>query len=121
MGQDRANVLNVQIVEKFDRYLGLPIVSGHSKKELFQTLLDRIRKRVWGWKDKLSSQLGMEILIKQVLQAIRTYAMSCFRLPESLIKEMELLLPNFCGAALLTGKFVGPRGGSFVGASEMGD
>lgn len=52
-------------------------------------------KRLQGWKEKLLSQVGKEILIKLVKQAIPTYTMRCFKLPKGLIKELEMLIRKF--------------------------
>ena len=52
-------------------------------------------KRLQGWKEKLLSQAGKEILIKSVIQAIPTYTMSCFKLLKGLIKELEMLIQTF--------------------------
>ncbi|XP_060958281.1 uncharacterized mitochondrial protein AtMg00310-like [Cannabis sativa] len=41
------------------------------------------------------SQAGREILIKAVVPAIPSYAMSCFRLPKKLIKNLHSLAANF--------------------------
>ena len=41
-------------------------------------------KKLQGWKEKLLSQAGSEVLIKVVNQAISTYTMSCFKLPKGL-------------------------------------
>lgn len=52
-------------------------------------------KKLKGWKEKLLSQAGCEILIKAVLLAIPTYTMSCFKLPKGLIKDFEILIKKF--------------------------
>ena len=54
-----------------------------------------MEKKLKGWKEKLLSQAGWEILIKAVIQAILTYAMSCFKLPKCLIKEIESRVRKF--------------------------
>lgn len=48
-----------------------------------------------GWKGKLLSNAGREILIKAVAQATLTYMMSCFLLPELLCNDLNSLARNF--------------------------
>lgn len=52
-------------------------------------------KKVDGWKEKLLSEGGREVLIKSVLQAIPTYAISCFRIPSSICGDIERDCANF--------------------------
>ena len=58
-----------------------------------------IKKRVWnklqGWKEKLLSQAGREVLLKVVVQAISTFVMSCFKLPFGLLKDIEMMIRKF--------------------------
>ena len=48
-----------------------------------------------GWKEKLLSQAGREILIKAVVQAIPAYTMNCFKLPVNLCKDIEAITRRF--------------------------
>ena len=80
---------------KFDKYLGLPPILGRSKKLAFNEIKDRIFRRLQGWKEKFLSQAGREILIKAVIQAIPTYAMSCFMLPAGLCAEISSMAVRF--------------------------
>ncbi|KAL0384911.1 UNVERIFIED_CONTAM: hypothetical protein Sradi_2885400 [Sesamum radiatum] len=66
-----------------------------SKRALFATLKDCIWKRIQGWHEITLSKAGKAILIQAVIQAIPTYAMSCFRLPKTLLHEFQALAANF--------------------------
>jgi hypothetical protein len=94
----RANILSMfgtSSSSKFEKYLGLPPILGRSKKRAFNEIKDRIWKKLQGWKEKLLSQAGREILIKAVVQAIPIYAMSCFKLPAGLCDEICSLANQF--------------------------
>lgn len=88
-------VMSFQVVEKFDKYLGLAARIGRSKVEVFSYLKERVWSRVQGWSEKQLSMAGWEVLIKAVLQAIHTYVMSCFQLPSSIIEEVEKIIRRF--------------------------
>jgi hypothetical protein len=62
---------------------------------MFAYLKDRIWKRVQGWKEKLLSKAGKEILIKAVAQAIPSYAMSCFDLTKTLCDDIDSMIGCF--------------------------
>ena len=80
---------------RHNKYLGLPSIIGRSKKQVFVEIKERVGLKLAGWKGKLLSSSGKEILIKVVAQAIPTYTMSCFLLPKSLCDELEKMMRNF--------------------------
>ena len=76
-------------------YLGLPSIICRSKTDVFAEVKERVARKLSGWKEKLLSIGGREILIKAVAQAIPTYTMSCFLLPKSLCDEIEGMMRKF--------------------------
>lgn len=70
--------LGVQESINAKRYLGLPNMISRRKKWAFQNIKDRLNNRVDSWQHRFLFQGGKEVFIKSILQAIPTYAMSCF-------------------------------------------
>ena len=60
------NLLGVNVVWQYKKYLGLPSLVGQNKKESFNYIKQQVWKRIQGWEGKLLSQAGREILIKAV-------------------------------------------------------
>ncbi|XP_071922616.1 uncharacterized mitochondrial protein AtMg00310-like [Coffea arabica] len=77
------------------RYLGLPMAIGRSKNQVFGYIKISIINKLKGWKNKMLSSAGKEVLIKSVIQAMPNYAMACFKLPKGLCKEICKCIANF--------------------------
>ncbi|KAL0004281.1 hypothetical protein SO802_011842 [Lithocarpus litseifolius] len=80
---------------RHSKYLGLPSLIERSKNQVFSLLKERVGQKLAGWKGKLLSMGGKEILIKAVAQAIPTYTMSCFQLPRGLCEDLESMMRKF--------------------------
>jgi hypothetical protein len=78
-----------------DKYLGLPAFVGIDRSDSFENLIERIIQRINGWKEKLLSIGGKEILLKAVAQAISVYAMSVFLIPKGVRKCMMDAISKF--------------------------
>jgi hypothetical protein len=89
--------LGIQAEAKTEKYLGLLVYVGRSRKKLltFEYLKDRIWKRIQGWKERMLSKMGKNILIKACAQAIPTFSMSCFDLTKTLCEEMSMMICRF--------------------------
>lgn len=70
------------------KYLGLPLVIGRPKREVFGFVLEAAKKRMINWKNQFLSQADKEVFLKFVIDALPVYIMSCFQLPGNIIKEL---------------------------------
>ena len=68
---------------------------GRKKRNTFNDIKEKLAKKLVGWKEKLRSKVGKEILIKVVAQAIPTYTMSYFKLLDTLCDELTSMIRNF--------------------------
>ncbi|KAM2306134.1 hypothetical protein ACFXTH_025611 [Malus domestica] len=90
-----AGFLSVSLVEWHERYLGLPTCVGKNKKQTFSYIKERVTQGLNGWKSKLLSSAGNELLIKVVAQTLTAYAMNCFLLPKTFCDELHQLMAHF--------------------------
>nr|GEV50195.1 reverse transcriptase [Tanacetum cinerariifolium] len=62
--------LEVREASQQTMYLGHPSTVGRKKRDLFQAILDKVRKKISGWKERNLSIRGKEVLLKSVAQAM---------------------------------------------------
>lgn len=86
--------LGVPVVQQYEKYLGYPSFIGQ-KKDSFANIKQWIWKKLQGCETKLLTQVGREILIKAVAQALPMYTMSYFKLPVTLCHEIEALICRY--------------------------
>nr|XP_027088506.1 uncharacterized protein LOC113709853 [Coffea arabica] len=77
------------------KYLGLPMVITRTKNQVFGFIRENIRRKLQCWKNKLLSSAGREVMLKAVSMAMPTYAMSCFKLPRKLCKDITASMANY--------------------------
>ncbi|KAL8100447.1 hypothetical protein AgCh_032636 [Apium graveolens] len=76
-------------------YLGLPNMLGRNKSTILGYLKDMVCSQVNKWNGKCISRSGKEVLIKTAVQALPTYAMSLFLLPQDITKHIEKTLASY--------------------------
>jgi hypothetical protein len=57
--------------------------------------MDKIWGKLKSWKEKNLSFAGRGVLIRAVAQAIPTYVMSCFLIPQSIYDKIENTICRF--------------------------
>lgn len=87
--------LNMLRNESFDAYIGLSAFTGRNKQRVFDGIKEKVWNKLQGWKWKLFSMGGREILINAVAHAIPAYSMSIFRLPTGLCNRLRSMIVKF--------------------------
>ena len=77
------------------KYLGLPEQFGWKKKEMFSTVVQRVKQRTSHWSTKFLSPAGKEVMIKSVAVSTPIYSMSHFKLPVATTQEIDAILMRF--------------------------
>ncbi|CAM8987641.1 unnamed protein product [Rhodiola kirilowii] len=89
------SVLGVNEVERHGKYLGLPLIVGQRKCEVFKEIVEKTWRKTVDWKHKLLSIAGREVLVKSVLQSLPLYTMAVFLLPQKIRDELSKIMLNF--------------------------
>lgn len=76
--------INIPIITNIESYLGLATHIGQSTIQVFNYLMDKIRKKLKGWKSHILSYAGRATLVKSVSQAIPTYITTSFLIPNTI-------------------------------------
>lgn len=76
------NMMQFKEADNWTKYLGLPNILGRNKNTVLGYLKDSLQERFQGWEKKSLSKDGKELLLKMVVQALPSYAMSTFLLPQ---------------------------------------
>lgn len=76
-------------------YIGNPIVFPHQYSSSYNFFLDRVQTRLQGWRQRILSHAGREVLIKATISSIPMYFMSTAKLHQSLLKKITAIMQKF--------------------------
>lgn len=62
---------------------------------MFRYLKERVIQRIKGWSSRLLSRAGKLVMLKNVIQSIPAYTISCFLIPKSLCQEIQRVMNAF--------------------------
>lgn len=83
------------MIKQNEKYLGLPSLVGWRKQNTFNDIKEKLVKKLAGWKAKMISKVGKDVLINAIAQAITFYIMSCFKIPNSMCDDLTTMIRNF--------------------------
>uniref|UniRef100_A0A2N9H5P7 Reverse transcriptase domain-containing protein n=1 Tax=Fagus sylvatica TaxID=28930 RepID=A0A2N9H5P7_FAGSY len=90
-----AGILGCRISALPLMYLGLPLGASFKKKSIWDAVVEKMEKRLAGWKRMYLSKGGRLTLIKSTLSSLPSYYLSLFPLPMSVARRIEKLQRDF--------------------------
>ena len=82
------------------KYLGLPLGAKFKDKSIWNPILEKMERRLEGWKRLYLSKGGRVTLIKSTISNLPTYFLSLFPIPASVANRIERLQQNFLWGSL---------------------
>ena len=77
------------------KYLGMPLGTPYKIASMWNLILERMEKKLSGWKRLYLSKGGRLILLKSTLSSLPTYYLSLFVIPIVVADRLEQIQRKF--------------------------
>ena len=93
--QSLANILQCRVASLPMIYMGMPLGSLYKTAAIWNPILERLEKKLSGWKRLYLSKGGRLTLLKSTLSSLPTYYLSLFTIPKVVATSLECIQRNF--------------------------
>ena len=83
-----ANILQCRVGSLPMKYLGMPLGTSFKTVSIWNPILEKIEKKLSGWKRFYLSKSGRLMLLKSTLLSLPTYFLSLFTIPKSVAARL---------------------------------
>ena len=90
-----ANILQCRVGSLPMKYLEMPLGTSFKTASIWNPILEKMEKKLSGWKRIYLSKGGRLMLLKSMLSSLPTYFLSLFTIPKSVAARMESIQRNF--------------------------
>ena len=90
-----SSTLGFSSTTNLGKYLGFPLKHSRASRHDFDYVLDRVKKKLAGWKANLLSMAGRMVLIHASSSTIPNYVMQQVSLPDKILKGIDRVNRNF--------------------------
>ena len=87
--------LGINATQNLGRYLGFPLIYKGRSGDAFNFVIDKVQKKLSGWKTKFLSKVGKMVLAKSATIPVAKYYMQCQALPIKVCEAIDKLLRDF--------------------------
>jgi len=88
------------------KYLGIPLGANMRKASSWQSVLDKVQKRLLSWKSCSLSRAGKVVMIKAVLNSLPMYYLSMFKIPKKVANDIVRIQRKFLWSGEKGGRFI---------------
>ena len=92
---DLASILRCRVGSLPMKYLGMPLGTSFKTASIWNPILEKIEKKLSGWKRLYLSKGGRLTLLKSTLSSLPTYYLSLFTIPVVVADRLECIQRNF--------------------------
>ena len=93
--QSLANILQCKVGSLIMIYLGMPLGSLYKTTTIWNPILERLEKKLSGWKRLYLSKGGRLTLLKSTISSLLTYYLYLFTIPKAVATRLECIQRNF--------------------------
>ena len=90
-----ATILRCRVGSLPMKYLGMPLGTPYKTASVWDPILERMEKKLSGWKRLYLSKRGRLTLVKSTLSSLPTYYLSLFVIPVVVANRLERIQRNF--------------------------
>lgn len=69
-------------------YLGIPLGANPRKITTWRPIIEKVEKKLSGWRSHLLSKTGKLVLIKTILNTVPLYYLGLFKMPKAIAKKL---------------------------------
>lgn len=95
LARDLSTLCGFALTKNLGMYLGVPCIHSKVSERHFQYIIERLNRKLAGWKSDSLNFMGRTTLVQSVTPTIPNYSMQTASLPSTIISQIDRINRNF--------------------------